>query len=67
LPVSSSESEIAKHPRPPAAALRGAAATRHHVGDYRRTSDAVDYGERAHTGFLSAINAAASLFSQKCT
>ena len=41
--------EIAKHPRPPAATLRGVAATRHHAGNHRRTSDVVDYGDRAHT------------------
>src|SRR2546423_1792014 len=41
--------EIAKPPRPPAATLRGVAATRHHAGHHRRTSDVVDYGDRANT------------------
>jgi hypothetical protein len=41
--------EIAKHPRPTAATLRGVAATRHHAGDHRRTSDVVSNGDRAHT------------------
>src|SRR5262245_58148015 len=41
--------EVAKHPRPTAATLRGIAATRHHASDHRRTRDVVGNGDRAHT------------------
>src|SRR5262245_29975998 len=41
--------EIAKHPWPTATTFRGVAATRHHAGDHRRTSDVVSNGDRAHT------------------
>src|SRR5262245_12928482 len=41
--------EIAKHPWPTATTFRGVAATRHHAGDHRRTSDVVSNSDRAHT------------------
>src|SRR5262245_59733968 len=41
--------EIAKHPWPTATTFRGLAATRHHAGDHRRTSDVVSNSDRAHT------------------
>src|SRR4029453_11942577 len=41
--------EIAKHPRPTAATLRGVAATGHHTVDHRRTRDVVRNCDRAHT------------------
>src|SRR5262245_5250573 len=41
--------EIAEHPWPTATTFRGVAATRHHAGHHRRTSDGVGNGDRAHT------------------